>query len=59
MNQNNEDNWKLSKRVTHYNQPIFKMKRTGKDELITHLSKKGIVQTLDMNLRDLGINYEF
>ena len=57
MNQNNEDNWKLSKRVTHYNQPIFKMKRTGKDELITHLSKKGIVQTLDMNLRDLGINY--
>ena len=53
MNNHNNDpntNWKLSHKTTYFMQPIFKLKQVGENEIITHVAKKGIVQTLNLSL---------
>jgi hypothetical protein len=59
MHPNEGNNWKLATRVTHYLQPIFKLKQTGSDQLIMHLPKRHLIQTCDFGLRESGSVYTF
>ena len=55
----NGSQWQLSHRVTHYGQPIFKLKAIAKDRFVQHLPKKGTVDILGMNLSSLEEGHQF